>query len=51
MGQGDEVWKVVSVSRITRWIFKGTPSSKPVPKGGHLLGLNVNHQGERREIA
>jgi hypothetical protein len=26
--------------------FKGVPSSKPIPKEDHLLGNNVNHQGE-----
>jgi hypothetical protein len=28
------------------WLFKGVPSSKPIPKEDHLLGHNVNHQGE-----
>jgi hypothetical protein len=26
--------------------IKGVPSSKPIPKEDHLLGHNVNHQGE-----
>ena len=29
----------------------GPPSSKPIPKGDHLLGHNVNHQGETWQIA
>jgi hypothetical protein len=31
---------------MIRWLFKGVPSSKPIPKEDHLLGHNVNHQGE-----
>jgi hypothetical protein len=27
------------------------PSSKPIPKGDHLLGRNVNHQGETGQRA
>jgi hypothetical protein len=27
-------------------LSRGPPSSKPIPKGDHLLGHNVNHQGE-----
>jgi hypothetical protein len=32
--------------RMVRWLFKGVPSSKTIPKEDHLLGHNVNHQGE-----
>jgi hypothetical protein len=28
---------------------RGPPSRKPIPKGDHLLGHNVNHQGETRQ--
>jgi hypothetical protein len=27
-------------------LSRGPPSRKPIPKGDHLLGHNVNHQGE-----
>jgi hypothetical protein len=27
-------------------LSRGPPSIKPIPKGDHLLGHNVNHQGE-----
>jgi hypothetical protein len=30
---------------------KGNPSRKPIPKGDHLLGNNVNHQGETGQRA
>jgi hypothetical protein len=32
--------------RKVPWLFKGVPSSKPIPKEDHLIGHNVNHQGE-----
>jgi hypothetical protein len=28
------------------WLIKGFPNRKPIPKEYHLLGHNVNHQGE-----
>ena len=31
---------------MVRWLFKGVPSSKPIPRKDNLLGHNVNHQGE-----
>jgi hypothetical protein len=31
--------------------FKGAPSSKPILKEDHLLGHNVNHQGEAGQKA
>jgi hypothetical protein len=31
---------------MVRWIIKGIPISKPIPKENHLLGHNVNHQGK-----
>jgi hypothetical protein len=30
-------------------LSRGPPSSKSIPKGDHLLGHNVNHQGETRK--
>ena len=42
---------MVSMVGTVRWIFKGFPSSKPIPKEDHLLGNNVNHQGEARQKA
>jgi hypothetical protein len=44
--RGDEVWKVVSVIRNGMMNFQGDTSRKPIPRGDHLIGRNVNHQGE-----
>ena len=43
-GNNDGKWQLWSIMVI--WLFKGVPSSKPIPKENHLLGHNVNHQGE-----
>jgi hypothetical protein len=31
---------------MIQWVIKGVPNIKPIPKENHLLGNNVNHQGE-----
>jgi hypothetical protein len=45
-------WRGIMMERgkygqgTVRWLIKGVSSSKPIPKENHLLGHNVNHQGE-----
>jgi hypothetical protein len=42
-------WSVESVKYGREWyddLSRGPSNSKHIPKGDHLLGRNVNHQGE-----
>jgi hypothetical protein len=47
--QVKNTWKVSSMCGSGTIFIKETPSRKPLPKGDHLLGHNVNHQGETRK--
>jgi hypothetical protein len=48
-GNSDVKWYIWWIT--LRWIFKGVPIRKPIPKEDHLLGHIVNHQGETRKKA